>query len=325
MRTIRRILASIVFAAPLLLSASAYAAPNTLVVSGPSTVSSDAAAIVISIDADLGSTPIPVLDAYVTFDPAKLEFVGINYAGSPFTADTIDAASGTNFYKISRYSTASPYPSGAAVIAKLSFRPKVSSGTTVVSIDKPQSGLYTEAGADALVGTVSHTITFTAPPVNPATPPPATTAPTAAPTTASQPKPAATPTAANPNASTTSNTQTTTAPSATTPNESAPAAQPQGSVTYKQTAYSGGASSAVSFFAKTPVRIGLITAVSGSLLVTAYFATTGLRQRRYVQMAASQTAVLPPNPVAGGITLGYDPTVIQPQGPKQPTNGEGPM
>jgi hypothetical protein len=314
MKTIRRILTGIVFATPLLLSASAYAAPNTLVVSGPSTVSADAAAITIAIDADLGSTPIPVLDAYVTFDPAKLEFVGINYSGSPFTADTIDAASGTNFYKISRYSTASPYPSGAAVIAKISFRPKVSSGTTVVSIDKPQSGLYTEAGADALVGTVSHTITFTAPPVNPATPPPATATPPAAPSATVQQKPTTTPAVA----------QTTATPTAAS-SETAPAAQPQGSVTYKQTAYGGGASSAVSFFAKTPVRIGLITAVSGSLLITAYFATAGLRQRRYVQMATSQTAVLPPNPVAGGITLGYDPTVIQPQGPKQPTNGEGPM
>ena len=324
MKTIRRILAGIALAAPLLLSAGAYAAPNTLAVSGPSTVSSDASAIVIAIDADLGSTPIPVLDAYVTFDPSKLEFVGINYTGSPFTADTIDAASGTNFYKISRYSTTSPYPTGAAVIAKISFRPKVASGTTVVSIDKPQSGLYTEAGADALVGTVSHTITFTAPPVSaPPTAPPATTSPTAAPSTATQSKPAATPAATSPSTSTAQNTQTATAPTAAT--ESAPAAQPQGSVTYKQTAYSGGTSSAVSFFAKTPVRIGLITAVSGSLLITAYFATTGLRQRRYAQMAASQTAVLPPNPVAGGITLGYDPTVIQPQSPKQPTNGEGPM
>ncbi len=312
--------------APILFSGIAYAAPNTITVSGPNTVSSDAPTIVISIDADLGSTPIPVLDTYVTFDPAKLEFVGINYAGSPFTADTIDAASGTNFYKISRYSTAQPYPSGAALIAKISFRPKVASGTTVVSIDKPQSGLFTESGADALVGTVAHTITFTSPPTNPATPPPATTTPTPAPAnTATQPKPAtATPTntpSSTPGTQTTATTPTT----ATTTTETAPASQPQGSVTYKQTAYSGGASSAVSFFAKTPVRIGLITAVSGSLLVTAYFATAGLRQRRYVQMAASQTAVLPPNPVAGGITLGYDPTVIQPQGPKQPTNGEGPM
>ena len=324
MRLLKRLLLSVSITAPLVLSGSAYAAPNTLTVSGPSTVSSDAPTVTISIDADLGSTPIPVLDAYVTFDPAKLEFVGINYAGSPFTADTIDAAGGSNFYKVSRYSTAQPYPSGAALIAKISFRPKVSSGTTVVSIDKPQSGLFTEAGADALVGTVSHTITFTAPPTNPATPPPAAATPAPTTTVTTQPKPASTTQTTTP--SSTPATQTTAAaPTPTATSEAAPAAQPQGSVTYKQTAYSGGASSAVSFFAKTPVRIGLITAVSGSLLITAYFATAGLRQRRYVQMAAAQTAVLPPNPVAGGITLGYDPTVIQPQGPRQPTNGEGPM
>lgn len=322
MKLLRRLLLGLGVAAPLLLSGSAYAASNTLTVSGPSTVSADAAAVVISIDADLGSTPIPVLDAYVTFDPAKLEFVGINYAGSPFTADTIDATGGSNFYKISRYSTAQPYPTGAALIAKISFRPKVSSGTTVVSIDKPQSGLFTEAGADALVGTVSHTITFTAPPVAPPPAAPPASTPTTNATT--QPKTTTNSTTPTP-ATTTQNATTPTSAPTTTNNETVPSAAPQGSVTYKQTAYSGGASSAVSFFAKTPVRIGLITAVSGSLLITAYFATAGLRQRRYVHMAATQTAVLPPNPVAGGITLGYDPTVIQPQGPRQPTNGEGPM
>ena len=68
MKLLRRLLLGLGVAAPLLLSGSAYAASNTLTVSGPSTVSADAAAVVISIDADLGSTPIPVLDAYVTFD-----------------------------------------------------------------------------------------------------------------------------------------------------------------------------------------------------------------------------------------------------------------
>lgn len=310
--------------------AAVFAAPNSLSATGPTTVSSDAQSVTVTIESDLGSTPIPVVDAYVTFDPTKLEYLGVNYAGSPFTADTIDTAMGSNYIKISRYATAQPYPSGIALLGKISFRPKVSSGTTQISFDRPQSGLYNEQGDDVLASTVSLGITFTAP----TAPPPSTTPSTAAPSTqpstsggggTTAPRPttgtnSAPPVASPGNPAATPATETTTE---TVTTEQNPAAQPQGTVAYKQTAYSGGTNTAVAFFAKTPVRVGLITIIALSVLVVGYIVTTGIRQRKYIQMTTSQTSnMLPPNPTANGIMVGYNPTVVNPQSPQQPNDIE---
>ena len=301
-----------------------FAAPNSMTASGPAIVSSDAQSITVSIDSDLGSVPVPVVDAYVTFDPTKLEYIGINYAGSPFTADTIDAASGSNYVKISRYATVQPYPTGNALLAKITFRPKVNSGSTQIGFDKPQSGLFIETGDDVLVSTVSFTITFT----TPTTPPPAAApapSPPSSPGGTTAPKPNTTITTTPPPAPSPGNPAATPAQevsTVTTVETQAP--QTQGTVDYKQTTYSGGTSSAVSFFAKTPVRIGLITAIAASVLILAYISSAGLRHRRYVRMTTSQStaAVLPPNPKADGIMVGYNPTVINPEVPQQPNDGE---
>lgn len=308
--------------------AAVFAAPNSISATGPSTVSSDAQSITITIQSDLGSTQIPVVDAYVTYDSTKLDYTGINYAGSPFAADTPDAVSGSNYIKISRYAVTQPYPSGAALIAKMTFKPKVGSGTTQIGFDKPQSGFFTEQGDDVLASTVSLAIQFTTPV---SSPPVSTTQSPAAPsgsTAVTPPKPSSgtnngsAPVTA-PNSTTTSQTPETKTDSAVATATGFPAAQPLGTVTNEQKKYTGGTSSVVSFFAKTPVRIGLMTAIPVSVLILAYAASTGYRQRRYVRAASSQAAIIPvQNPTAHGIMVGYDPTVINPQAPQQPNDIE---
>lgn len=326
-RRIALLLVTVASFTSLLVSNITYAAANSISVSAPSTVSSSSQTFVATIMADLGTSPIPVVDAYVSYDASKIEFVGIDYAGSPYTADTIDTTSGSGFYKISRFTTTQPFPTDSALIAKVTFRPKVTSGSTQISVDKPSSALLTTEGNDVLISTESSAVTFVEA-VTPTKPAPVLTQNT--------------PQSTTPNTNTTTqnstpkqNNQTPAAPAATPPtqpieevastttpvsDDGTPLPATLGVSETVQRTYES--SKAVSFFARTPVRVTILSLVAVCIILALYIVYIRTKNKRLQQQAYSPAFPTASNPTQDGIMVEYGPAVVEPN-QSQNNNGIG--
>lgn len=120
---------------------------------------------VVSVNANSGSEPVTIGQAYLTFDPAKLAYVSTDYTGSAFPSDTPEAATGSGFVKLSRYTT-SNNPSGNFLIGKVTFK-AVAAGTTAnIGVDTSKSAIHSLSDASNILdGANSLSITIASAPV----------------------------------------------------------------------------------------------------------------------------------------------------------------
>ncbi len=110
---------------------------------------------VVTVSANT-SEPINVAQAYLTFDPAKVSYVSTDYTGSPLVTSTPDAVNGNGFVRIGRYTT-SQYPTGDILVAKVTLKVLVDSGSVPVAIDQSKSALYSQNSSSDILTSVTGT------------------------------------------------------------------------------------------------------------------------------------------------------------------------
>lgn len=140
-------------------------APSTVIV-GNTTV--------LSINVNIGSGVTDGGQVRVIYDPTKLEYLTVDYAGTPFDANSPNYAAGAGYVVISRYTNTPPGPTGSFLFAKLNFKALAQSGTSPVTIEQSASffGDRNDGGKKNYPASVSgSTVTFQAAPAAPVTPP----------------------------------------------------------------------------------------------------------------------------------------------------------
>lgn len=128
-----------------------------------------------------GNNPIISVEASVTYDAAKLQFVGIDAAGSAFDS-AIGGGGGNGTVTIIRYrSPGSPGVTGNQLVAKVNFKVLAGSGSTTITVGGNSHILSSNSSGEMWNGTAASTsITLTTPasPQPPSTPTPPATTPT---------------------------------------------------------------------------------------------------------------------------------------------------
>ncbi len=146
----------------------------------------------LAVRENSGSTSVNAVQANITFDPTKLQYVGVDDAGADFSLSAITAASNGTVELTRAVAGGSPAVTGDKLVSKVVFKAIAGSGTATVAFGAG-SIISTTVGVDILhqstPGSVQILAVVVPSPVN-ATPAPAST-PVAppAPTPAPTPKP----------------------------------------------------------------------------------------------------------------------------------------
>ncbi len=195
----------------------ASAATGGLTLSTDKTTVNQGSEVNVAVSAFSANDPITTALVALNFDSSKLEFVQIDYTGSPLTLQPEGLVVANGRVTFSRFQ-AEPQPSGNVFIAKITFKAKVASGSTSISISPPPESvvfIVNDTGEEQIFSSATPlNLSFSAPYVpptpGPVNPTPAPTNP--APSNPSQPKTSKTP---KPKAQTST-------PSATSPSPSTP-------------------------------------------------------------------------------------------------------
>lgn len=118
--------------------------------------------VTITITTNAGTSQVLTDQLRVTFDSSKLQYVSVDYTGSPLDTDAPDAGIGTNYFQISRY-TLNPKPTGNFILAKLTFKALATTGTTSLAYDATNSSVYVQednGAANALATVTGTSLTF---------------------------------------------------------------------------------------------------------------------------------------------------------------------
>lgn len=275
------------------------------------------------------NTAASIGQAYVTYDTAKLELVGIpSYAGSPLDNDSPDSVGGTGYFQVSRYKGAPPYPSGSFPLATFTFRAKLASGNATIGITAANSAVYSAVSpfANILASASGVSVNFAAPAAAPTTPSTSTgnqssgSTKTSTGTTGSSTNPAAgTPPQATPPS--TNNTQgTPTSAETVTPEQAAAAAE----TTQERTLAAQAIGQQQS--AKAKKSGALIASLAAVVTLAAIGGFLLIRARK--QRTASSVVSLPADtiqPPSNDVHPPANPsgTVITPETPRSPDQDKG--
>lgn len=111
---------------PVFAASNLYLSPNTLTVN-------QNANFTIEIRENSGSTPINAVQANLTYDPAKLQFISYDNAGSAFSIDAKSIINSGDL-RFSRGVTGGQPPvTGDRLVVKVTFKALLSAGSTTVS------------------------------------------------------------------------------------------------------------------------------------------------------------------------------------------------
>jgi hypothetical protein len=172
-----------------------FAATATLYVTPASGSVINGNNLTFSIRVNTGGDTVNVVRAKLTYPADKFDFVSINTSGSAFDIQAANTGGGGNI-NIER--AAAPGKSGDLLIASITLRAKVSSGSGTVSFAS-DSAVVRESDSVNIVGPMNGgTYTFAAPPTPPPTPTPTPTpspspSPTPNPNPSTRPSPSPTP------------------------------------------------------------------------------------------------------------------------------------
>ncbi len=90
----------------------------------------------VTVLASTGTTEVTIGQAYVVYDPAKLEYVSSDVSSSAFDTKSPDDSAGSGYIKLSRFKfPPPPYPSGEIELGKITFRMLADNGSVDIGVE----------------------------------------------------------------------------------------------------------------------------------------------------------------------------------------------
>ncbi|MCA9342836.1 hypothetical protein KC950_02365 [Candidatus Saccharibacteria bacterium] len=91
----------------------------------------------VKVNASAGDTPVAIAQAYIKFDPSKVQYVSFDSSRSPLNTDSPEFKIGDGYVNIGRFQTPpGPYPSGNFEVATITFKALAESGTIDLTLEK---------------------------------------------------------------------------------------------------------------------------------------------------------------------------------------------
>lgn len=119
----------------------------------------------ITVNATTGTEPTTIAQAYITYDPAVLEYVSSDYSGSSFSTNSPEAGQGSGYFVMSRANLDNPSnaPAGNLTVGTINFKVLAAEGTATIGIDQSKSALYSRNdGKDFLTEATGNSVTIIA-------------------------------------------------------------------------------------------------------------------------------------------------------------------
>ncbi len=150
--------------------------------------------VAVQVRIDSGTDTVNAVQANLTYDPAKLQFVSVDSAGSalPLEAST-QTSSGSIMMARATNGGATP-PSGDFLFATVTFKALAGTGTASVDVAAGSHVVRSTDSQDLLTASAGATYTLTSPVASPTPTPVVTPAPTPVPTPTPTPAPSNSPT-----------------------------------------------------------------------------------------------------------------------------------
>jgi hypothetical protein len=168
--------------------AKSHAATNQLYLSPSSGNVIEGNNVDVAVRMDSGTDPVNAVQANLTYDPTKLQFVSISAAGSAFGLEA-QSAGGAGTVSIARATSGGAAPvTGDQLVATVTFKALVSGTTADVAFGSGSAVVNSDTNSNILVSSAGATFDLVAA----ATPTPTLT-PTPSPTATPSPTPSATP------------------------------------------------------------------------------------------------------------------------------------
>jgi hypothetical protein len=124
---------------------TSYAAGASISVTSSASSVANGGNLVIAVYMNGGGEPINAVQANISYSPSQLQYIGLNYSGSPFNIATPGDGGGNGSVSIQN-GTISPV-SGSALVATVTFRALVASGSTTIGV----------AGSSSLISANTNT------------------------------------------------------------------------------------------------------------------------------------------------------------------------